>query len=301
MKRFIEVLAIVLFLTLGFAGCGGEDMGNLWVDTQGDVPSFIRENEKNLDKLAEMMLAYDFDFYIELSEEKINIIIPRETAIGDERDRLIKKIEDDEKLISYASTLLEFQYIESLDKSSSDGDGIMVCFKPIRYDNGSDVERARYISKEVLNNHPRKEEYLRNFHVVGNWFYMVESRGDLQITIVLKKALKKSDLVGKEHIICELERGVDYFLVRDENGEETYTYCIVTGVDLQGELSSQFLNAGNSFIFYVIDKTQFYDSERSQDTTEYIVDGWDVLYPVKHGESGETLKEYICESDLIDR
>ena len=303
MKNYAIVFIIVLFIAFMLTGCGGENMESLWIDTQGDLPAFIQVNEESLSELAEMMLAYDFDYSI-ISSEKAGedeiLVIVRTESTSYEENMQREDVENNEKLMAYASTLLEFQYIVSLDRSSADGGGIILRFKPIDYDDGSDSRIVKYISGEVLENHPRKEEYLKNSHVAGNWFYIMELHDELLIEVIpiVKEALKIDDLAGKEYIICELEEGIDYYLVRDENGDDTYQYCMVTGVDLQSELKSSFLAAGNRFILYVVDKKQFFDAESGEDITEYIVDGWDVLYPVKNGKAG-ILGDYVYESDML--
>ena len=315
MRRFaIIAMIIILLIPIGIAGCGGEDRENLWVDTQGEeyldqnnsngfVPTFIRENEKSLDKLAVMMLAYDFDYSIRLNEEGIDTRISNKTASEEEKNWMGQEIGDNDKLVSYASTLLEFQYIESLYRGSSDGDGVLVNFEPVYYDDGSDARAARYISEEALNNHPRKEEYLKSNHVVGNWFYMVEARGDshpIILGVIAKNALKEDDLAEKEYIVCSFGEGGEYRLLQDENGTETDQHCVIIGVDLQDELSDGFLAKGNSFVFYPVGKKRYFDADMGQDVTEYTVDGWDVLYPVKHGDHSQLSNDYIYESELAD-
>ena len=113
-----------------------------------------------------------------------------------------------------------------------------------------------------------------------------------------KTALKEDSLAGNKYIICKLRSGFYYYLVSDENGTKTSQQCKITGVDLQNELSNSLLSSNNSFIFYIIDTEQYYDEEIAQYVTEYKVNGWDILYPVKRGSFFDLTPNYILVSDL---
>ena len=71
-----------------------------------------------------------------------------------------------------------------------------------------------------------------------------------------KKAVRTRDLRDMEYIICRWTRvsGYNYRLIRDENGERTNSFCRVTGVELEEELSYELLISDNSFVFYVVEK-----------------------------------------------
>ena len=116
---------------------------------------------------------------------------------------------------------------------------------------------------------------------------------------IVKEAVTTRDLRGKDYIICKWARvtGYNYTLVKDENGKRAKKYIIVSGVDVESKLSYEFLTAGNSFVFYVVEKKEYYSEELGEHCIEYIVDSWDVLYPVKHESVVTTIPKYILISD----
>ena len=118
---------------------------------------------------------------------------------------------------------------------------------------------------------------------------------------VARIAVNKREVTGRQHIICTWERttGFNYMLVQDENGVRTNSFCRVTGVELERELSYQFLISGNHFVFYVVEKKQYYDYDLGDVVTEYIVDDWDVLYPVRRQSLFNTAPRYILYSDTV--
>ena len=115
---------------------------------------------------------------------------------------------------------------------------------------------------------------------------------------IIKVAVTAKDLQRGNYIVCKWVRmtGFNYVLERNEYYIRIKKHVIISGVDLENELSYEFMTAGNSFVFYVVEKKEYY-SEDLGDCTEYIVDGWDVLYPVKHHSPITTIPRYIVESD----
>ena len=103
---------------------------------------------------------------------------------------------------------------------------------------------------------------------------------------IVKTAVNEGDLSGKKYIICEREAttGFSWRLIRDENGQPSRKCCIITGEDPYEELNvnGNFWFADNRFVFYVVDQ-KWHEDESIGDHTEYIVSGWDILYPVDHG------------------
>ena len=116
---------------------------------------------------------------------------------------------------------------------------------------------------------------------------------------IVKKALSPREINDEKYIIGEWVAitGYNYRLSKDENGKRTKKLCRVTGATPESEITYDFLTTGNSFIMYVIEIKQYYDPNFSEEITEYVVDGWDVLYPAKHDSPITTIPRYILESD----
>lgn len=119
---------------------------------------------------------------------------------------------------------------------------------------------------------------------------------------ISKEALRYNDLNDKKYIICKFARvtGYNFEIIKDENGKKTSKYCLVKGVNLESELSYEFLISGNNFIFYVTEKNQYWDADLADEITEYTVDGWDILYPVKRDELFNITPKYIIKNDLFN-
>jgi len=114
---------------------------------------------------------------------------------------------------------------------------------------------------------------------------------------IIKKTVKNRDLIGKKYIVCKWVRttGYNYQLIRDENGIRRFnTYCKVTGISPEDELIYEMLISNNTYILYVVEKRQY----KEMKGIEYIVDGWDVLYPAKRDELFNFSSEYILKNDL---
>ena len=105
--------------------------------------------------------------------------------------------------------------------------------------------------------------------------------------ISVKYAIYKSELNIKRYIICEpvLVTGYEWIMTEDENGKTQPTYCIISGNEPGNSLSLSydFMSADNQFVFYPIEKKEYYSEELQENVVEYIVEKWDILYPVKHG------------------
>ena len=111
--------------------------------------------------------------------------------------------------------------------------------------------------------------YMRNFHMPA---------------IPLKEAVKKSELADKKYIICEPTHidGFDWYLIQDVEGRTLKAPCNIIGAYpfTELEVGHEFATAGNKFIFYVTEKKTANNS-----ANEYLVTGWDILYPVKNSKS----------------
>lgn len=137
--------------------------------------------------------------------------------------------------------------------------------------------------------------------ILGVLFYM----RNLNIPkTMLITAVKEHELSGESYILCKRARttGFDWIIVRNENGEKAYELCNIIGPNpfVELELSYEFAMANNTYIFYIEEKKVYYSEETKQDTTEYRVTGWDILYPVKHSDVPILFgtKKYITKSDI---
>jgi hypothetical protein len=121
---------------------------------------------------------------------------------------------------------------------------------------------------------------------------------------IIRTAISRNDLDGA-YILCKRERvtGFDWRIVGGNEYNETDRLCNIEGADPFGELNLKhdFVIAGNTYIFYITNRAEYYDNDLKETVAEYTVSGWDILYPVKHGTiSGLFMSpKYILESDLI--
>ena len=121
---------------------------------------------------------------------------------------------------------------------------------------------------------------------------------------VLRTAIKESELVDKKYILCKeaVTTGFKWIMVKDEDGQQTQTYCNVVGAQpfVDFKLKHEFRLAYNTFVFYVEEIMMVYSEATKQEEPQYIVTGWDILYPVKHNSFIDLIssKRYITENDL---
>ena len=102
---------------------------------------------------------------------------------------------------------------------------------------------------------------------------------------ILKTAVKKNELSDKNYILCKtaVTTGFEWLMIKDEEGKKTSIFCNIIGASPFDELNfiSGFAWADNTFIFYIEEKKMVYSEATKQDEPEYVVTGWDMLYPVK--------------------
>ena len=120
---------------------------------------------------------------------------------------------------------------------------------------------------------------------------------------IVKNTVTPKDLKGKEYIICRSVSitGYNYSLVRDENGKlHNNSLCLVTGTIPENALGYEY-HSLNTYVCYVADKKQYYSDIVGEEITEYIADGWDVLYPSKR-ETGvfNFAPGYVLKSDFFN-
>jgi hypothetical protein len=103
---------------------------------------------------------------------------------------------------------------------------------------------------------------------------------------IMKTAVTQSSLIGKNYVICRRARvtGFDWLVITDNNGMK-YEYCNIIGANPFSELnlSDDFVFSDNRYVFYIIEKRVYYSEELHEDCLEFVVSGWDILYPVNHG------------------
>jgi hypothetical protein len=122
---------------------------------------------------------------------------------------------------------------------------------------------------------------------------------------IIKIAIDKSELNKKNYILCQpcSVTGSEWRLVGGSDIIKSPEYCIVNGADPEGELNLkyEFMTAGNTYIFYVLEEKVYYSETLGEQCKEYTVEGWDILYPAKHGVifDGITFSKYITSDDTI--
>lgn len=135
----------------------------------------------------------------------------------------------------------------------------------------------------------RASFYMKNFHTPQT---------------IIKTAIKENEITDKSYILCQEARttGFDWVLIKNEGGEKISEYCNIVGASPFSDLNfrHEFSMAKNTFIFYVEEKRMTYSEATKQDEIEYVVTGWDIKYPVKHGDLFAFFRtnKYITEIDI---
>ena len=122
----------------------------------------------------------------------------------------------------------------------------------------------------------------------------------------VKKAIFKSEIPeGEDYIIARWTRvtGFDWELVEDDPklSPQRRMYCNIKGPNPNDlRLCYNFDTGHNKYVFYVTERREFFDEELGEQSLEYTVSGWDILYPVNHG-FGNTLRtnRHITTKDLV--
>lgn len=117
-------------------------------------------------------------------------------------------------------------------------------------------------------------------------FYIGSSVGNPSIfsgNRLVRQAIRKDDLRG-EYIICKYRPVTGGYWMLEEETEDAhrYQYVIINGSDPSKELSHEFLTWDNQYCFYVVSKREVYSEDLWEETIEYTVSGWDIIYPVQH-------------------
>ena len=117
---------------------------------------------------------------------------------------------------------------------------------------------------------------------------------------IVKKTLKGYEIKDK-CIIGDwvAVTGYDYILIRNEKGEFSRKYVRLTGNT--PNVTYEFITI-NTFILYVEEKKEYYDTEINENVVEYVVSDWDVLYPAKHDDTPVTsIPNYVLKRDINDK
>ncbi|MDO4788551.1 MAG: hypothetical protein Q4A19_05285 [Johnsonella sp.] len=125
---------------------------------------------------------------------------------------------------------------------------------------------------------------------------------------IIKTAIRREDIKGK-YIVCKSVRttGFDWYVTEATEGLRSKAYCNIVGpIPWDYSLPYEFEISSNLFVFYVDEQREYYSEEIREEMLEYMVSGWDIIYPVhRDGYSGiEFLvksPKYILESDLRKR
>jgi hypothetical protein len=106
---------------------------------------------------------------------------------------------------------------------------------------------------------------------------------------VLKTAVTKNEIEGRNYILCEpvAITGYTWRVLEKENENTKDQLCNIIGVSPKEELSLSvdFLTAGNTYVFYVVEVKEYYSEELGEHCVDYVADGWDILKPVRHGRT----------------
>lgn len=140
-------------------------------------------------------------------------------------------------------------------------------------------------------------------YVLWNIFFykaLIIPFGTVNKDEIVKRTLHKHE-IENEYIIGNwvAQTGYDYRLIRNEKGEFSRKLVRVTGVT--PKVTYEFLTI-NTFILYVEEKKEYYDTELGENVVEYVVNGWDVLYPAKHDDTPITsIPKYVLKRDISNK
>lgn len=121
----------------------------------------------------------------------------------------------------------------------------------------------------------------------------------------IKEAIYKSEISSENYIICKRARttGFDWCVIVDENGNECYEFCNITGVNpiLDLNLKYDFAVADNTYVFYVDETDEVFSEAINGSAKVYNAVDWDILYPVHHGTAFDFFetKKYIYDNDRV--
>jgi len=152
-----------------------------WVDIQSEgynvndsefVPAFVKANKASFNKLAKMLLSYDFSFYIVYKDDGMHILTYTENfkSVKPADDDQRNGIEQNEELMLYLTTLLQFQYVNQVVRQPESINTVVISFEGRSTSNGSFSRSVAYIPiKDWIGS--LFKDGIPKGHVAGNWYY----------------------------------------------------------------------------------------------------------------------------------
>ena len=118
---------------------------------------------------------------------------------------------------------------------------------------------------------------------------------------ILKTAVRERELSDENYVLCKrmVTTGFDWVMVKDEDGNKTYTFCNISGVSPFADLNlnADFVFGNNTYVLYFEEKEMVYSEASGKDELEFVVTGWDILLPIKRN----TLLDLFCTSKYITK
>jgi hypothetical protein len=105
---------------------------------------------------------------------------------------------------------------------------------------------------------------------------------------ILKTAVKENKINSDSYVLAQQVwvTGFDWVCIQNLNGKKVNELCNIIGANPIRELNlkHEFEQGENTFIFYVEERREYFCEIMGVDVVEYIVTGWDILFPIKHND-----------------
>ena len=137
--------------------------------------------------------------------------------------------------------------------------------------------------------------------------YLAESRQGV------KRAVTRYGFKDRDYVICNYTKTTGYQWIAVEGSYEGFNkhYCRLDTSSIYPSLAFDYdfmRGTNNRFVFYFTEIREYHDAFLDEMVTEYIIDDWDILFPVTHGNIRGMLFKgifrftfpswWIIESDL---
>ena len=122
----------------------------------------------------------------------------------------------------------------------------------------------------------------------------------------VKKAIRIEDISpDQDYILAKMIRttGYDWELVEEDYKQSQYRlFCNIRGPNPDDlHLEYIFWSCDNTYVFYVLECREYFNEEANELSLEYIVSGWDILYPVNRGGFGLLrTNKHITSKDIAE-